>query len=557
MSLPTVECFRGLDLLDQAQAIYEALYTGAGDSSLTPPECFKGRDPRDQLTDLYSALLALEVPSDEPVPANLLMDMEQGVVGSLVTLAMLENSTHGGGGAWEFLDSDPDHTFVITGNLNRRVPFVVDAVEYSGAGTKALYFDLDLRYIGNLGIDVIRYQLPAGHTDISVNFQVEFGADRDPDGVGDVRQDHVMITAGSNFCVLQQFIASSEAVDSPGTIRAHSNTGVDSNFGYNIAFKKFKHYSCTLRMNTTTSFCELVVLDGVTGEFVGASRCAADGGEGTRFTVQDYLTAFGGYTTYDNIAIDWTTAAFPMEPFILPPVGGLSVSQSSFNELTVFWTSKAFSVRIERSANGGPFVTIQADLEEVYIRTISSYMDTTVSDGVSYVYRVTALINEHESISQTFTPVVVDNATFLSTERLFILDLALGGTSDQGSAVAFKFTSGIYPPTITRFTILGNPGQYAATTTVEVRLVSDDSVVATRTINLSATQVTVITDVADIALLASTAYYLFFPTLGFNTMRNVGVTETNVAGGIVFNGLDGFPNAAFGPLNFYYTLSAP
>lgn len=68
MALPSVSCFLGLDLLDQAQAIYEALYDAADDPSLTPPDCFKGQDARDQLTDIYAALLALG--SITPVPPN-------------------------------------------------------------------------------------------------------------------------------------------------------------------------------------------------------------------------------------------------------------------------------------------------------------------------------------------------------------------------------------------------------------------------------------------------------------------------------------------------------
>lgn len=59
MPLPSVSCFLGLDLLDQAQAIYEVLYDAADDPSLTPPDCFKGQDLRDQLTDIYAALLAI------------------------------------------------------------------------------------------------------------------------------------------------------------------------------------------------------------------------------------------------------------------------------------------------------------------------------------------------------------------------------------------------------------------------------------------------------------------------------------------------------------------
>lgn len=59
MALPTVSCFKGLDFLDQAAFIYEALYDAADDPDLTPPECFKGQDLRDQLTDIYAALLAI------------------------------------------------------------------------------------------------------------------------------------------------------------------------------------------------------------------------------------------------------------------------------------------------------------------------------------------------------------------------------------------------------------------------------------------------------------------------------------------------------------------
>jgi hypothetical protein len=72
MALPTVECFKGLDLLDQAEAIYETLYTAAGDTSLTPPECFKGQDSLDQLTDIYSAFLAIGggIPQEPVLPTS-------------------------------------------------------------------------------------------------------------------------------------------------------------------------------------------------------------------------------------------------------------------------------------------------------------------------------------------------------------------------------------------------------------------------------------------------------------------------------------------------------
>lgn len=59
MALPTNECFRGLDLLDQLAAIYEALYDLAADASLTDPACFKWLDRRDQITAIYAALAAI------------------------------------------------------------------------------------------------------------------------------------------------------------------------------------------------------------------------------------------------------------------------------------------------------------------------------------------------------------------------------------------------------------------------------------------------------------------------------------------------------------------
>ena len=59
MPLPTTECFKGLDLLDQITAIYEALRDASGDESLTTPECFKGEDARDQIADIYAAVLAI------------------------------------------------------------------------------------------------------------------------------------------------------------------------------------------------------------------------------------------------------------------------------------------------------------------------------------------------------------------------------------------------------------------------------------------------------------------------------------------------------------------
>lgn len=65
MALPSVECFRGLDLLDQLTALYEALYDVALDDSLVTPECFKGMDVREQMSAYYTAIRAINVTPPE------------------------------------------------------------------------------------------------------------------------------------------------------------------------------------------------------------------------------------------------------------------------------------------------------------------------------------------------------------------------------------------------------------------------------------------------------------------------------------------------------------
>lgn len=59
MELVTAECFKGLDVQQQFQQLYNAVYTAAGDSSLVTPECFLGLDQREQLTAFYEALVAI------------------------------------------------------------------------------------------------------------------------------------------------------------------------------------------------------------------------------------------------------------------------------------------------------------------------------------------------------------------------------------------------------------------------------------------------------------------------------------------------------------------
>lgn len=64
MALPSVDCFFGLDLADQAMWIYAGLLAVTLTGDLPEAECFRGQDQRQQLTDIYSAILGISSASD-------------------------------------------------------------------------------------------------------------------------------------------------------------------------------------------------------------------------------------------------------------------------------------------------------------------------------------------------------------------------------------------------------------------------------------------------------------------------------------------------------------
>lgn len=342
-----------------------------------------------------------------PFPVDVFIGFEGGTVSGIVTSSEMAASTRGASpGTWSYLHvggvtTPLTHTYTRSGNFARRFPLLCNGVAYIGAGSKYLVFDTD--GVSNPppsfnGWDALKWTPAGTYASLTVSALMKFNLVADPLNANYVGLDHININASlGNFAVMQQ----ERIPGGTNSLRAHGSVSSVSTKGVNIPITDNTLYEIYLRF--ASGFVDLLILDPVNGAVLGASRCLTDTGTVAAIDLQDYLSFFGGQTYWDSVYYDWTNAALP--PVTVPNPSSVSVSQTNVNEVTVTWSGVALGFKIERSISG-VWSTLAADQT---ITAANSYVDSGVSNGNTYTYRVTGNIGNNLSAVISGSPVTINN----------------------------------------------------------------------------------------------------------------------------------------------------
>lgn len=365
------------------------------------------------------------------LPVDMLITFEAGTAGNITTVGNLEASQVGyAGGEWTAIGgvgfAGLTHTYISSTN-DERDPLLVDGSETTGAGTRGLVFE----HGEDADWEGLKWTPPGGLASgsVAVSAMVRFNGEF---GVGDSNVDHFHLQC-NGFCVLQHSLNSNGVTN---IVYAHGQTeGGPSSTGPGIPVEPDTLYLITLRANADEQLAEIAIIDADTGSLVGVSSSESVVSGFDYFLTQDYLTHYGGDTTVDNIALDWTNAAFPaVQGFTTPATTGLTVEQTAVDRLEVTWDArKALTYKLEREVDGGGWTELEAAIADPFTATYT-YEDTDVSDGEEVQYRVTPRIHEHIGPATTSDVVEVDNGLFPT--GAWYDTTTLGATNDDNQVSA-------------------------------------------------------------------------------------------------------------------------
>lgn len=336
-------------------------------------------------------------------PVDLLLDFEVGTTGNLISAANIASMVKGEtGGTWTVKTlggSDPaTHTYISSVNKPRRTPLAVGGVDYDGAGSRGLRFNMN----EDADWDQVKWVPPVDTVtgNISLTAQVRLN------GAFAVDLQTIDLINLAPFCVMEEAISFNGVTH---WVYPHTSLGGNSTNGWALDVEFNHWYSITLRLNSVDGYAELVILDSVTGALIGCSRAQSDQNFSFLF-LSDYLSHIGGGTQYlDNVALAWAgNAALPLEPFTMPAAESLAVVQTINDRIDVSWNyGKAFTFKLERKVGSGSFATLFENLAHTLGNNV--YLDTDVVNAETYTYRVTAKINEHIASPTTSDPITVAN----------------------------------------------------------------------------------------------------------------------------------------------------
>lgn len=356
---------------------------------------------------------------------------------SLISTTSLNTDAKGNKTGWTIAlipsYHDPaTHWYAITGTLIRKNKLLCAGVNYDGSTTKICRFNLTQGISDALSplYNGASLTAPAGlSTGVSACGISKFNV---ATGGSDNSFDNFVLnsTLAVGYASLQ---ASFPGVGG-SYLRVEGQVSGVTGRGKDITIPdRTVEYLWNIRLNKTSQRAEICLIDNTTGALLGVSEAATDVSDMALIAWQDYLLnsgGGGGNIDHGIIGIDWTNAAFPLDPVTVPQPS-ITASQTATNTITIPITSVAQRFKIERSANAGSsWSTLNANYD--IARNTSQYVDSTANTGGTYIYRVTALVGSLTSVvSASSSPVTV-----------------------SGLSVSDDFES--YPNTLTDFNGLGS-----------------------------------------------------------------------------------------------------
>ncbi len=373
--------------------------------------------------------------------ADIVMDFSGGSPNDLISVSNLTSSTTNASGitaTWSLSRIPQQHTNIVDSTaIPLLQPIICGGVTHSNTSGRAMRYNLDLA-VANASNPLWEQQTYTFGTNsagsVSLASMVTFNA------TGTTEADFLQLN--SSFSVTQF----NTTFPNP-TLNAHSDKGGTTR-GFLLPINTGNTYWVTNRKNVSSGLTEVVVQDGTTGAFIGCSRCLQTVGGLNSMVLGDYILPGGGSFKHSFIALGLgAKAGLPLLPgtFVLPPLPSVVAIDNTSNISLDFdgppsgnanvarSAYSGFAYKIERTSdNGSSWQTIQSDLEVPLIgfARISPYVDSAVSSGTTYAYRITSMLNEWSSVPAYSNSVTLGSAQWSDT-----IDPATSDTNDgQGDS---------------------------------------------------------------------------------------------------------------------------
>lgn len=250
-------------------------------------------------------------------------------------------------------------------------------------------------------LDGVQWTFPAGVHSTSVTGLVKFNVTP-----GETGLDHIVVYSGG-FQVMQ-------LLHGANWITAHGQAsgGGTVNGGF-IVVEGGVCYRFTININQDTQTLGIILINNTTEELVGISLVQTNITDAGLMILQDYLVFQGGNTQFKMVTVAYNAnATLPIGPFTCPEVTGISLEQTGIDQVSVTFSSLLRDFKIERSDDSGAtWDVLESDystrFDDVTVPIV--YVDNTVEDAITYIYRITAFLNNHIASPATSDPITVDN----------------------------------------------------------------------------------------------------------------------------------------------------
>lgn len=371
--------------------------------------------PKDKIGGLLSATSGVRLLG---TPVNMILDLSATTNGTLLTAAMLNSGQIGtAGDKWSWAQSRTplNHTFSSTASYTRRTPVSCDGADYDGAVTREIKFDHDyeIAHPASPIYDEFTGTPPAAYSDLIVSGLYKFNAVVGAEPA--VGIDHINIS-GTSYVTMQQSLPSGGTGGTAGDLHVETQQSGITYKSTAVPVDANVLYACHLFFNGTIGRVSLVVLDAATGALIGTSDALSDilGHTVSYVIIHDYLTWGGGKSFAGFLCFSHTAnAVTPRETFTTPDPTAVAVSQTNTGQVSLTWTSKAISFKLEQK-HLGVWTTLAAN---AYARDISTpvtegdfvYVINGLTDGETYSFRVTANVGTHASAAVETSPDVTIN----------------------------------------------------------------------------------------------------------------------------------------------------
>lgn len=327
-----------------------------------------------------------------------------GISGT-ITAAKMNTGTHGAAwGTWTTPEGAPNHTTVVDHDVALPFAFRVAGTNYDGTTALGVTFDFSTQPVG---ADVLHYGLSATVSSCQLMYLARYQTVLDGGSPVSYNCD-LWVIAGTKFSVPQR----QHTFANVKIFCAHT----DGDLGASITDDEGWVLVSLFHNAAGGVACLLVqqvIQSGpnwILGDILGTSTGALVGaGDVVYFRFQDYLRPASGTGTIKvkiaglrNSVLTWP----PYNPGTIPAPGSVTVTQSAPDEATLTWTNVCDTFRIERKTGSGSYSTLVSEYEN---NGDDTYVDSTVTDGNTYTYRVTTIVGAYESSSGESNAVTIDN----------------------------------------------------------------------------------------------------------------------------------------------------